>query len=345
MNLGPPSASIYPRPSEQSELYLERGYLLVKGLLKREELTELKVDLAKLAKGGYPNGRLKPQPEHIKTHLSMLLAFVLSMHLSAAQAPQRSEDVECCSVTMRVALREDVDSVYITGNHEVLGFWQPDGLLLEGDGEIRIARFKVPLGTELEYKFTLGTWHRQALDQAGRIPPNFTLRVDGNQSLDHKIRAFQPDPMVYLDDWQGSGVQGTLVYWRDIESAFLSSSRHVVIWLPPSYDVAKQYPVLYMHDGQNLFDPRLKMDGEIWDVDDAVVRLVESGAIEPIIVVGVFSSANRLDEYSPWHRAPDYASFLIEEPLPRVNDTFSTLTGPENTAVMESSMGGLHLFE
>ena len=278
---------------------------------------------------------------YVKPHLSMLLAFVLSMHLSAAQAPQPSEDVDCCSVTMQVELPNDVDSVYITGNQETLGFWQPDGLLLEGDGEIRFARFQVPLGTQLEYKFTLGTWDRQALDEAGPIPPNFTLLVNGNQTVDHKIHAFQPDPMVYFDDWQGSGVQGTLVYWRDVESAFLSRSRHVVIWLPPSYDAARQYPVLYMHDGQNLFDPRLKMDGEIWDVDDAVVRLVDSGRIEPIIVVGVFSSANRLDEYSPWHRAPDYANFLIEELMPRVNDTFSTLTGAENTAVMGSSMGGL----
>jgi S-formylglutathione hydrolase FrmB len=79
-------------------------------------------------------------------------------------------------------------------------------------------------------------------------------------------------------------------------------------------------------------------------VDEAVVRLVERGTIPPVIVVGVWSTADRGPEYSPWHRAPDYARFLIEELMPRVDREFRTLTGPENTAVMGSSMGGLLSF-
>ena len=74
------------------------------------------------------------------------------------------------------------------------------------------------------------------------------------------------------------------------------------------------------------------------------MRLVEQGVIPPIIVVGAWSSVDRGREYSPWHGAPDYARFLIEELMPRVNREFRTLTGPENTAVMGSSMGGLLSF-
>jgi pimeloyl-ACP methyl ester carboxylesterase len=129
----------------------------------------------------------------------------------------------------------------------------------------------------------------------------------------------------------------------DFPSAFLGPSRHVEIWLPPGYEGASstRYPVLYMHDGQNLFDPRIASTGVDWGVDESVVRLVARGVIPPIIVVGVWSTAARATEYSPWHDAPDYARFLIEELMPRVDREFRTRTGPANTAVMGSSMGGL----
>ena len=106
----------------------------------------------------------------------------------------------------------------------------------------------------------------------------------------------------------------------------------------------RRYRVLYMSDGQNLHDPRFASTGTDWGVDEAVVRLVERGVIEPVIVVGVFNSSERTFEYSPWHGAPRYARFLIEELMPRVNAEFRTLTGPANTAHMGSSMGGLLSF-
>jgi pimeloyl-ACP methyl ester carboxylesterase len=99
-----------------------------------------------------------------------------------------------------------------------------------------------------------------------------------------------------------------------------------------------------MHDGQNLFDPRIANTGVDWGVDEAVVRLAKRGVIPPIIVVGVWSTARRGFEYSPWAEAPEYARFLLEELMPRVNRSFRTLTGPEHTAVMGSSMGGLLSF-
>jgi enterochelin esterase-like enzyme len=162
----------------------------------------------------------------------------------------------------------------------------------------------------------------------------------------HEVTRFKPDPREYLADWRGSGVEGRLVYWTNVPSAFLGPTRPVVVWLPPGYDSssATRYPVLYMHDGQNLFDPRLAYTGVDWGVDEAVARLVRRGVMPPVIVVGVWSSSERGSEYSPWHGAPRYARFMIEELMPRVNREFRTLTGPANTAVMGSSMGGLLSF-
>ena len=272
-----------------------------------------------------------------------VLLFTVALAACSERPISETTEANCCAVNVRITVQEDVGDVYLTGNQEVLGPWRPDSYPMASDGLERSAQIEVPVGTEFEYKFTLGNWSRQALGPSGTVLPNYRVLVDDSLEVSHEIEAFQVDPVTYMDEWQGSGVQGTLVYWKDVASNFLARPRHVGIWLPPGYDEAAEarYPVLYMHDGQNLFDPRLTGSGEIWDVDDAVVRLVESGTIPPVIVVGVFNSADRGFEYSPWHGAPDYARFLIDELMPRVNAEFATLSGPQDTAVMGSSMGGL----
>lgn len=138
---------------------------------------------------------------------------------------------------------------------------------------------------------------------------------------------------------------GRIVHWPAVRSRVLDLPRNIDIWLPPGYDQStERYPVLYMADGQNLFDSTTAFGGVEWGVDETVGELIRSGALRPIIVVGVWNSANRFQEYSPWQGAPDYARFLAREVLPRVNREFRTLTGPENTMVMGSSMGGLLSF-
>jgi enterochelin esterase-like enzyme len=234
-------------------------------------------------------------------------------------------------------------TVYLTGSLPQLGPWRPDGLAMSGTGRERTAVVTTPPGARFEYKFTLGSWDREALTASGTVPPNYRLLLDRDTAVGHQIAAFKRDPRDYVADWRGSGVRGRLVYWTDVPSAFLGPKRHVEIWLPPGYDDAPtvRYPVLYMHDGQNVFDPRIANTGVDWGVDEAVVRLTDRHVIPPIIVVGVWSTAARSMEYSPWHGAPKYARFLIEELMPRVNREFRTRTGPASTAVMGSSMGGL----
>ena len=172
------------------------------------------------------------------------------------------------------------------------------------------------------------------------------IRLEPLQSLVYKIGEglFKSlDDAPYVNDQQGAGVEGTLIYWKDVESGFLKEPRHVVVWLPPGYDASpeKRYRVIYMSDGENLFDPRIASHGVDWGIDEAIMRGVDAGQYEPTIVVGTWSTAKRGLEYSPWHDAPQYAKFLIEELMPRVNAEFRTLTGAENTFVMGSSMGGL----
>jgi enterochelin esterase-like enzyme len=245
-----------------------------------------------------------------------------------------------------VRVPDGTGTVYLAGSLPELGPWRADGLVMTGGGRERTAQLTAPPGTTVEYKFTLGTWDREALTASGAVSPNYRLVLQRDTVVVHQLAGFKRDPRDYIADWRGSGVRGRLVYWTDVRSGFLGPTRHVEIWLPPGYDDARttRYPVLYMHDGQNLFDPRIANTGVDWGVDEAIVRLADRGVIPPIIVVGVWSTDARASEYSPWHRAPDYARFLIEELLPRVNRKFRTRTGPASTAVMGSSMGGLLSF-
>lgn len=157
---------------------------------------------------------------------------------------------------------------------------------------------------------------------------------------------------------------GTTESWQRVPSRHVGA-RDVDVWLPPSYgrDPARRYPVLYMHDGQNLFDPALSYTGTDWDVDGAMTRLIERGEIREAIVVGVWNTPLRFAEYMP--RAPlrtdtvgsgidgrpigrtedirsdAYLRFLVEELKPFIDARYRTATGRDDTFVMGSSMGGL----
>ncbi len=280
--------------------------------------------------------------------LSLLLTVATGTGVASAQSGQHPA---CCTVTLRVQVPDSIGTVFLAGSLPDLGPWRPDGRALDGKGRERAIQVTTPAGTAWEYKFTLGSWEREALSPSGAVPPNHVLQVSRDTVVVHQLTGFKndeprKDPRQYIADWRGSGVLGRLVYWTDVASAFLAPKRHVSIWLPPGYDEASttRYPVLYMHDGQNLFDPRIANTGVDWGVDEAVMRLVQRGVIPPIIVVGVWSTSERGPEYSPWQGAPQYARFLTEELMPRVNREFRTATGPANTGVMGSSMGGLLSF-
>ncbi len=161
-------------------------------------------------------------------------------------------------------------------------------------------------------------------------------RVGDGMFLPHETDRF-------VDDLENSGVKGTLLTWKNVESEFLDEPRHVQIWLPPDYEenADLRYRVIYMADGQNVFDPRIASWGIDWGIDEAMVRGAEAGLFEPAIVVAAWSTADRTTEYSPWHDAGNYARFLIEELMPRVNAEFRTLTGPENTSALGASSGAL----
>jgi predicted alpha/beta superfamily hydrolase len=135
-------------------------------------------------------------------------------------------------------------------------------------------------------------------------------------------------------------------------SQFLPDDRDVIVYLPPGYDsVARtRYPVLYLHDGQNLFEPDTAFQkGEHWRVGETATALIESGAIEPLIIIGIANTGpRRIDEYTPTYdrrrgggEADAYGQLLIEELKPFIDATYNTRPDALHTGLGGSSLGGL----
>jgi enterochelin esterase-like enzyme len=155
--------------------------------------------------------------------------------------------------------------------------------------------------------------------------------------------------------------RGRLIRLSAVPSAHVKS-RDVTVWLPPGYDASDdRYPVLYMHDGQNLFEAATANFGE-WGVDEHLERLIAGGQVLAPIVVGVWNTDLRLREYIPADllaALPDdmrgevqsiyggpalsdgYVRFLAEELKPLIDARFRTLTSATDTTISGSSMGGL----
>jgi predicted alpha/beta superfamily hydrolase len=141
-------------------------------------------------------------------------------------------------------------------------------------------------------------------------------------------------------------VIGNVEYHREMYSRILDTKRDLFVWLPAGYEEnsAKRYPVLYMHDGQNLIDPKTSFAGKDWQVDETITRLLAEHKIKEIIVVGINNSNDRLEEYSDSEKGERYRKFLIEELKAFVDSKYRTLSDNKNTAIMGSSMGGLASF-
>ncbi|MBO6537250.1 MAG: alpha/beta hydrolase [Balneolaceae bacterium] len=159
-------------------------------------------------------------------------------------------------------------------------------------------------------------------------------------------------------------VTGTVIEHNDFSSGFVDS-RNVEVWLPEGYDAEdNHYQVLYMHDGQNVFDPSTSYNGNDWMVDEVLNNLIEEGIVEKTIVVAIWNSGiTRFPEYMPQKPADimnseevqkavvrnsgvpifsdQYLRFIVEELKPFIDSTYRTKPEPEFTSIMGSSMGGL----
>lgn len=148
-------------------------------------------------------------------------------------------------------------------------------------------------------------------------------------------------------------LSGDVRHHKNFHSTLLNNDRDLVIYLPPGYDANPKlrYSVLYLHDGQNLFDGATSfIPGKEWQIDETAERLIAERRIEPLIIVGVNNTGkDRIDEYTPVRddkrkiggKADLYGRMLVEELKPFIDANYRTLRDAQHTGLGGSSLGGL----
>ena len=233
----------------------------------------------------------------------------------------------------------DTEFVFISGNDDLLGGWDPGLVKLEKVNDSTWSRaFWFRQGRNLEFKFTKGSWDYEAMNKDGFIPANNSLKVTSDTSLIFQVTKWRnKEPRI-----NHGQITGTVKYHLQFEGNGLKP-RDILVWLPPSYDKVtdKRYPVFYMNDGQNAFDPATSTFGYDWQADEVTDSLIKAGAINEIIIVAIYNTSDRGREYMYTSLGYTYMDFVVNKLKPFIDKEYRTLPDRENTAVCGSSSGGL----
>ena len=233
------------------------------------------------------------------------------------------------------------EQIFLTGSVEELGRWNVAAVPLTRMDDNRweaIVTFHTD--SPVEFKVTRGSWETEEVSANGSLLPNHVLTpVDGGR-VEIKVAAWKDARGEKL----ASRITGDYRYLPQVKSKFLDLPRDVIVWFPPGYEShpTKRYPVLYMHDGRQVFDPATSTWGKDWQVDEIAQEMILNGELEPFIVVAVDCTDARREEYSPRGKGDDYLRFLLEELKPQVDATWRTEA--DRTAIAGASMGGLISF-
>ncbi len=234
------------------------------------------------------------------------------------------------------------DSMFIAGT---FNRWNPGDIQyrFEKTGDIYTVIIPGLPSGEYEFKVTRGNWQSGESGPKGAGMDNHKLLLQSDSTLDISIASWS-------DDYAGNAGKHTAsASVKIMDSAFfipqLNRYRKIWIYLPPGYEKSKKrYPVLYMQDGQNLFDDAASYSGE-WGIDEYLDSLNHAG-ISTGIVVGIENSPERLLEYSPFEtdeitrpEGKAYASFMANTLKPYVDKHYRTLPGKDNSMVAGSSFG------
>ncbi len=197
----------------------------------------------------------------------------------------------------------------------------------------------------VEFKFTRGTWDKGEVLEDGGFKSNRIYTYSPGMVVEETIDGFED-----LTDKKQKLPNPDVIQFA-VYSEELKREKNIRVYLPCDYAAStKKYPVLYMLDGQNLFDDVYAFSGE-WGVDECMDSVCAKGFITPIIVGIDHAGPLRLTEYSPWKLEGAYSAyggegdafsdFLANSLKPKIDSLYRTEPGRESTAVAGSSMGGL----
>ncbi|HUR31801.1 MAG TPA: alpha/beta hydrolase-fold protein [Saprospiraceae bacterium] len=268
----------------------------------------------------------------IDLRYSFLLLFFFVCDISNAQLT--------INVTSIPPSTPSGDDIYIAGN---FNNWDPgnSSYTLTDQGNNTYSITFTPQVGLLEYKFTRGSWENVEGNASGNYIPNRTYQYSGGaQSINVNIAGWEDN------SGNHTATENVTIVEQDFYMPQLDRTRRIWIYLPPDYDsTSKNYPVIYMQDGQNLFDAFYSFAGE-WKIDESMNQLFDEGDYGAI-VVGIDNGGNeRINEYSAWinpgYGGGDgelYAEFLVNTLKPYIDSNYRTLIGREYTGIAGSSVG------
>ncbi len=243
------------------------------------------------------------------------------------------------------AYTPDTDSLYIAGS---FNGWEPGSaahmLHKNAQGKWAITLDAQSSGTTIKFKFTRGSWATVEKGASGEEISDRSYTFGGSATLDVAILNWA--------DHSGGGNSTAASNVKIISTNFfipqLNRTRRIWMYFPPDYEIStSNYPVIYMHDGQNLFDAGTSFSGE-WEVDETLNKLAAQGKSVPIVVGIDNGGSYRIAEYTPWPNTQygggdgdKYMEFIVETLKPFIDQNYRTLPDRENTALLGSSLGGL----
>ncbi len=233
--------------------------------------------------------------------------------------------------------------VYLAGN---FNNWDPSGSKMAQEGNYFF--YEKSLSKEnVEFKFTRGSWEKVETSDSGIDIGNRQLRLLSDTTIYCYINGWKDQFTGSNQPPRHTAGPGVHIVDTAFRMSSLQRNRKIWIYLPPGYTTSKnRYPVLYMQDGQNLFDKATSGFGE-WGIDEILDSLSAAGKGD-VIVVGIESGSHRMTEYNPYDFADygpgegdKYVGFIVDDLKPYIDKKYKTLQSKENTFIAGSSMGGL----
>lgn len=273
---------------------------------------------------------LSPKKTARKSYAWPVILFVVILYTNIFSASAQPVDTLNVTIDMRQPIQK--------------GWFDPDTEIVGLRGN------RAPLSWGSTFKATpldSSGWFQATVPftlPADSLSLSYKIKVEGidnpddgwQQGRNHQLVLLREEVQQVQLAWQDkapappSSITGTVEVIKDFKSSSLLP-RSLYVYLPPGYHESdSQYPVLYMHDGQNLFDA--SATGQEWQIDEAAQKLIKSGDIDPLIIVGVANTQNRIDEYTPsrqtWHHSLDRVSLTTSEgSMQNYTGTFVTESG------------------
>ncbi len=235
-------------------------------------------------------------------------------------------------------------TVFVTGDFDNWSGGKEHRLSINDRGLYSITLPKTK--TDIAYKFTLGSWELVETDSLGRNIENRAWHfTDKHDTIFMKIQSWQKPK----SPKKSTAAKNVVI----LEEAFPmpqfnKRTRKIMAYLPPDYNESnRRYPVVYLHDGQNIFDEATSFAGE-WGVDETLNKLFQEKGTGLIVIATENGQEERLNEYTPWKNEEYgggegdlYLEFIVKNLKPFVDKKLRTKSGQWNTGIMGSSLGGL----